>query len=145
MSARDNPNLSIDARGGVATIRNRPRAEMSPVEIEEAARWPTSMLALANALDEMRADESVRVIVLSPISPHTLSNRPVVVPPDAVVRISIAKREQDALLTIDGQEGMPLQGGDVVEVREGRFPVSLIHSPNRTYFDVLRSKLGWGG
>ena len=47
-------------------------------------------------------------------------------------------------LTIDGQEGMPLQGGDVVEVREGRFPVSLIHASNRTYFDVLRSKLGWG-
>jgi len=60
------------------------------------------------------------------------------------VRISIAKREQDALLTIDGQEGMPLQGGDVVEVREGRFPVSIIRSPDRTYFDVLRSKLAWG-
>ena len=86
----------------------------------------------------------MRVIVLSPISPHTLSNRPVVLRPNAVVRIEVAKREQDALLTIDGQEGMPLQGGDVVEVREGRSAVSLIHSPNRTYFDVLRSKLGWG-
>ena len=62
----------------------------------------------------------------------------------AVVLIAIANREQDALLTIDGQEGMPLHGGDVVEVREGRSAVSLIHSPNRTYFDVLRSKLGWG-
>jgi NAD kinase len=39
---------------------------------------------------------------------------------------------------------MPLHGGDVVEVREGRFRCRSIHSPNRTYFDVLRSKLGWG-
>ena len=105
---------------------------------------PTGSTAYSLSAGGPIVEPSVRVIVLSPISPHTLSNRPVVVRPNAVVRIAIANREQDALLTIDGQEGMPLQGGDVVEVREGRFPVSLIHSPNRTYFDVLRSKLGWG-
>jgi len=105
---------------------------------------PTGSTAYSLSAGGPIVEPSVRVIVLSPISPHTLSNRPVVIRPNAVVRIAIAKREQDALLTIDGQEGMPLQGGDVVEVREGRFSVSLIHTPNRTYFDVLRSKLGWG-
>ena len=105
---------------------------------------PTGSTAYSLSVGGPIIEPSVRVIVLSPISPHTLSNRPVVLRPNAVVRIAIAKREQDALLTIDGQEGMPLQGGDVVEVREGRSAVSLIHSPNRTYFDVLRSKLGWG-
>ena len=64
MSAVTNPNLLIDCTGGVATIRNRSRADMSPAEAEEAGRSPTGMLALANALDELRADESIRVIVL---------------------------------------------------------------------------------
>jgi NAD+ kinase len=105
---------------------------------------PTGSTAYSLSAGGPIVEPSVRVIVLSPISPHTLSNRPVVVRPNAVVRIAVARREQDALLTIDGQEGMPLHGGDVVEVREGRFPVSLIRSPDRTYFDVLRSKLGWG-
>ena len=86
----------------------------------------------------------MQVLLLSPISPHTLSNRPVVLRPNAVVRITIGRREQDALLTIDGQEGTPLAGGDVIEVHQGRSPVCLVRSPDRTYYDVLRSKLGWG-
>src|SRR5438445_7134544 len=56
----------------------------------------------------------------------------------------IGRREADALLTIDGQEGTRLAAGDVIEVRQGRSPVSLVRSPDRTYYDVLRSKLGWG-
>ena len=64
--------------------------------------------------------------------------------PSAVVRIDIGPREQDVLLTIDGQEGLPLAAGDVIEVRRGASPVSLVRSPARTYYDVLRSKLGWG-
>ena len=56
----------------------------------------------------------------------------------------IGPREQDVLVTIDGQEGTPLEPGDVVEVRQGRSPISLVRSPDRTYYDVLRSKLGWG-
>jgi len=68
----------------------------------------------------------------------------VVLRPSAVVRITIGRREADTLLTIDGQEGTRLAAGDVIEVRQGRSPVSLVRSPDRTYYDVLRSKLGWG-
>jgi NAD+ kinase len=89
-------------------------------------------------------EPTVEVLLLSPISPHTVSNRPVVLRPNAVVRLSVGRREQDAILTIDGQEGIPLAGGDVIDVRQGRSPVSLVHSPHRTHYDVLRSKLGWG-
>jgi NAD+ kinase len=89
-------------------------------------------------------EPTVQVLLLSPISPHTLSNRPVVLRPSAVVRITLAAREEDAVLTIDGQDVVPLAGGDVVEVRQGRSKVSLVRSPHRTYYDVLRSKLGWG-
>jgi enoyl-CoA hydratase len=64
MSAVTNPNLDIECKDGVATIRNRDRATLTPEQIEEAGRQPTGMLALANAMDALRADESIRVIVL---------------------------------------------------------------------------------
>ena len=105
---------------------------------------PTGSTAYSLSVGGPIVEPTVQVLLLSPISPHTLSNRPMVVRPDAVVRLAIAAREQDALLTIDGQDATPLAGGDVVEVRQGRSPVSLVRSPDRTYYDVLRSKLGWG-
>ena len=105
---------------------------------------PTGSTAYSLSVGGPIVEPTVEVLLLSPISPHTLSNRPVVLPPDAVVRIAIGSREQDALVTIDGQEVVPLDGGDVVEVRRGRTPVALVRSPHRTYYDVLRSKLGWG-
>ena len=105
---------------------------------------PTGSTAYSLSAGGPIVEPTVEVLLLSPISPHTLSNRPVVLRPEARVRVTIARREQDALLTIDGQERMELSGGDVVEVRRGRSPVSLVRSPDRTYYDVLRSKLGWG-
>ena len=105
---------------------------------------PTGSTAYSLSVGGPIVEPTVQVILLSPISPHTLSNRPVVLRPSAVVRITIGRREADTLLTIDGQEGTRLAAGDVIEVRQGRSPVSLVRSPNRTYYDVLRSKLGWG-
>jgi NAD+ kinase len=88
-------------------------------------------------------EPTMQALLVSPISPHTLSNRPVVLRPEAVVRIVVGEREKDAILTMDGQESVRLAGGDVVVVRRGRTPVSLVRSPDRTYYDVLRAKLGW--
>jgi NAD+ kinase len=105
---------------------------------------PTGSTAYSLSVGGPIVEPTVQVLLLSPISPHTLSNRPMVLRPDSVVRITVAPRQQDALLTLDGQEGVPLAGGDVVEVRQGRSPVTLVRSPDRTYYDVLRSKLGWG-
>jgi NAD+ kinase len=105
---------------------------------------PTGSTAYSLSVGGPVVEPTCEALLLSPISPHTLSNRPVVLRPDAVVRITVARREQDALLTIDGQEETPLAGGDVIEVRRGRSPVALVRSPDRTYYDVLRSKLGWG-
>jgi len=106
---------------------------------------PTGSTAYSLSVGGPIVEPTVEVLVLSPISPHTLSNRPLVLRPDAVVRITVAPGQQDAILTVDGQEGMPLEGGDVVVVRRARQAVSLVRSPDRTYYDVLRSKLGWGG
>lgn len=105
---------------------------------------PTGSTAYSLSAGGPVVEPTVQVLLLSPISPHTLSNRPVVLRPSAVVRITLAAREEDAVLTIDGQEVVPLAGGDVIEVRQGRSKVSLVRSPHRTYYDVLRSKLGWG-
>ena len=105
---------------------------------------PTGSTAYSLSAGGPIVDPTVEVLLVSPISPHTLSNRPVVLRPGAVVRITIEPGQQDAILTVDGQEGTPLAGGDVVLVRRGREPVSLVRSPDRTHYDVLRSKLGWG-
>lgn len=105
---------------------------------------PTGSTAYSLSAGGPIVEPTVQALLVSPISPHTLSNRPIVLRPDTVVCIQIAKREQDALVTIDGQKGTALAGSDVVEVRQGRSPVSLVRAPNRTYYDVLRSKLGWG-
>jgi NAD+ kinase len=105
---------------------------------------PTGSTAYSLSVGGPIVEPTLQLLLLSPISPHTLSNRPVVLRPDAAVRIVIAPRQQDVVLTIDGQEGVPLLGGDEVRVRRGRAPVSLVRAPARTYYDVLRSKLGWG-
>jgi NAD+ kinase len=105
---------------------------------------PTGSTAYSLSAGGPIVEPTVQVLVLSPISPHTLSNRPVVLRPNAVVHITLAAGEDDALITVDGQEVMPLAGRDVITVRQGRAKVSLVRAPTRTYYDVLRSKLGWG-
>jgi NAD+ kinase len=105
---------------------------------------PTGSTAYSLSVGGPIVEPTVRVLLVSPISPHTLSNRPVVLRPDAVVRVTIPGRPRDVVLTIDGQEGVPMAAGDVLVIRRARTLVSLVRSPDRTYYEVLRSKLGWG-
>jgi len=82
--------------------------------------------------------------VISPICAHTLTNRPIVVSDDATIRIEVKSHDEDVVFTADGQEGMPLQGGDIVELRKSNHSTLLIKSPSKDYFKVLRTKLRWG-
>ncbi len=82
--------------------------------------------------------------VLSPICPHTLTNRPIVVSDEAMIRIQVKSKDEDVVFTADGQEGMPLQCDDVVELRKSNHCTLLIKSPSKDYFEVLRTKLRWG-
>ncbi|MBI4517526.1 MAG: NAD(+)/NADH kinase [Deltaproteobacteria bacterium] len=88
---------------------------------------------------------SLGVMVLTPICPHTLTNRPMVLPDTSTVHITVrSETHQDLVMTLDGQEGYPLSNEDVIEIRKGPGMVALVQSPARDYFDVLRQKLLWG-
>ena len=86
----------------------------------------------------------LEALVLTPICPHTLSQRPLVLPQSAAIEIHVFPREGDAQLTVDGQAGLVLQTGDRVLVSRSEHPVHFVVSPVRSRFDVLRTKLGWG-
>ncbi|PLX81823.1 MAG: NAD(+) kinase [Desulfuromonas sp.] len=83
-------------------------------------------------------------LVVSPICPHMLTNRPIIVSDEAIIKVEVKFHDEDVVFTADGQTGMPLQGGDVVEIRKSRSSTLLIKSPFKNYFEVLRTKLRWG-
>lgn len=83
-------------------------------------------------------------LIINPICPHTLTNRPLVLPEDVTVEVVLKAEGEDVLLTLDGQVGFALRYDDVVEVRKAPETVKLIEPPRRNYFQVLRTKLRWG-
>jgi NAD+ kinase len=85
-----------------------------------------------------------RVFVLTPICPHTLTQRPIVLPESSHLEIRVFPREGHAQLTVDGQTGLVLDSGDRVVVAASQLPVHFVVDPYRSRFDVLRTKLGWG-
>lgn len=87
---------------------------------------------------------SLQTIVITPICPHTLTDRPIIIPDDAIVRATLNSKHEEVILTLDGQVGFSLRFGDIVEVRKGRNAILLVESPYRSYFEVLRTKLRWG-
>lgn len=105
---------------------------------------PTGSTAYSLSAGGPIVDPSVGVLLVSPICPHTLTNRPIVLPDRERVRVAIRASDEDVVLTVDGQEGMELATGDVVEVRRSPNRVRLVRSPERTFFQVLRTKLSWG-
>jgi len=87
---------------------------------------------------------SVSAICLTPICPHMLTNRPVIVPETSTIRITSQAEDHEAFLTIDGQIGEPLNKGDQIVCRSSTYSLMLVRPPKMMFFDVLREKLKWG-
>ena len=86
----------------------------------------------------------IEAMVVTPICPHMLSNRPLILPPSAHLAAQFMAGDEPAYLTVDGQIGAELRHGDTVRVRKSEKSLRLVRPLRRTYFEVLRSKLHWG-
>lgn len=105
---------------------------------------PTGSTAYSLAAGGPIVYPTVDAFCVTPICPHTLTNRPLIIPSEMGVRIVNKAAGEDAFLTVDGQVGSPLESGDSVECTMAKFDVLLVRPPHKTFFDVLRQKLKWG-
>ncbi len=87
---------------------------------------------------------SLPAVVIIPICPHTLTNRPLVLSDTALVEIRQGSAGDNVHLTVDGQEDVPVRFGDVVSIRRLDRTITLVKSPKLNYFELLRTKLRWG-
>ncbi|MGH9792019.1 MAG: NAD(+)/NADH kinase, partial [Candidatus Acidiferrales bacterium] len=82
--------------------------------------------------------------VITPICPHSLTNRPLVIPDSMELELGFQAGDNSACLTVDGQVGVELQAGDHVKIRKAATRLKLVRPLRKTYFEILRSKLKWG-
>jgi NAD+ kinase len=87
----------------------------------------------------------VPAIVVTPICPHTLSFRPLAVPATSSVSVRLLTGGEEVFLTLDGQRVAPMVRDDQVELRKAPFELQLVTSPRRSYYDLVKEKLGWAG
>ena len=87
---------------------------------------------------------SMNAVVLTPICPFTLTNRPIVMPDSSEIKMRLMNENEGVVLTLDGQIGYQMETGDFAMIRKSETSFNLVQPPNRNYFDVLRNKLKWG-
>jgi NAD+ kinase len=105
---------------------------------------PTGSTAYSLSAGGPIVHPSVESFIITPICPHTLSDRPVVIADTSIVDVKLSAGTESVFLTLDGQKGIPLQATDRVRVSRAHQRLKLIQTPNKSYFDILRSKLKWG-
>jgi NAD+ kinase len=106
---------------------------------------PTGSTAYNLAAGGPIVQPSVDALVLTPIAPHTLTNRPIVIPSSSTVRVKPMIEERDEVfVTFDGQAGCELHAGDEISICRASQPMRLVRPATRSYFEVLREKLNWG-
>jgi len=105
---------------------------------------PAGSTAYALSAGSAIVHPALDAISVAPICPHTLSNRPIVVPADNIIELKLTDVPAPAALNLDGQMCLELQEGDSIHVEKGK-SVSLVYLPGRNYYEVLRSKLHWTG
>jgi NAD+ kinase len=124
------------------------------VDAEELTRYrcdglivssPTGSTAYSLAAGGAIVSPDSEVLTITPICPHTLSNRSVIVPLDSIVQVTVLSERVDTILTADGQVQMPLSTGDFVQVRKSKHAVRLLRLRGSSFFQTLRQKLHWSG
>lgn len=105
---------------------------------------PTGSTAYSLSAGGSIVHPSLAVMLLTPICPHSLSNRPVIIGLDSEVRVSVPSYEGDIFLSVDGQETMALRPSDEVLISKAAHKIRFVKSPSMSYYDILRSKLRWG-
>jgi NAD+ kinase len=88
---------------------------------------------------------AIQALILTPICPHTLTHRPLLVPSGVSLEVTLTSQDEGAIATFDGQVGVAMTQGDTVTISMSTHRTHLIRFPDRTYYDVLRRKLKWGG
>lgn len=107
---------------------------------------PTGSTAYALSAGGAIMHPGLNVVSMVPISPHTLSNRPIGLPGDAIIELSIHNQTKNtAHVSADGLIGYHLAGDEVVRITRSKHVVKLVHTTSYNYFGMLRAKLGWGG
>jgi NAD+ kinase len=106
---------------------------------------PTGSTAYNLAAGGPIVQPTVDALILTPIAPHTLTNRPIIIPASATVRVEPHMDARDeVVVTFDGQAAFELQNGDEISIRRADRTLRLIRPSTRSYFEVLRQKLKWG-
>jgi NAD+ kinase len=106
---------------------------------------PTGSTAYSLAAGGPVIHPEVPGIIISPICPFTLTNRPLIVPESIEIKLKLEKGASDIMLTFDGQEGLDITDKDTIFIRKSSHPLNMITLPGRHYFNVLKTKLRWSG
>jgi NAD+ kinase len=105
---------------------------------------PTGSTAYSLAAGGSIAHPALSVILVTPICPHSLTNRPLILPGSSKIEVRLPNFEDEVLVTVDGQVSDELLPGDLVKVVQAEQSVRFVISPEKSYFDILRTKLNWG-
>ncbi|MDH3344405.1 MAG: NAD(+)/NADH kinase [Desulfobacteraceae bacterium] len=106
---------------------------------------PTGSTAYSLAAGGPIIHPAVPGILMTPICPFTLTNRPLIVSDSACIKIKLEEKSLDIMLTFDGQAGIEIDEAHTIIIRKGAYPVNMITMPDQDYFDVLKAKLRWSG
>ena len=88
---------------------------------------------------------SLETIILTPICPFTLTNRPLILPDTVTIKIELDERDSSVFLTFDGQVGLHVTYQDCIVIQKAPHTINMIRTPGLSYYDVLKAKLKWGG
>jgi NAD+ kinase len=105
---------------------------------------PTGSTAYSLAAGGPILYPNLEALIINPICPFTLTNRPLVIPDSVLIEVVLVKENEDVLVTLDGQVGVALRYRDVIEIRKAETRLRLIECPGKNYFEILRTKLKWG-